>query len=234
MRRQPTGRLRRPDRASGFTLIELMVALVVLTLGLFPVIQLAFVSARGHGYARERAGAVLMAQAVAEELRTRAVLWTLLPGVSGNTAAFDEVFTGDHVILGWNNQAPAAGTELKYTNMHALRMFNNEYLATADGISAARLTNIQGKTCPGQGDDTAAECVGAIYRVHYIAYGVPLDPATPANIDPNLVRVIVIVSWDNKDHGDKDFSWGAWADEENFWRRQMVVVSLFLARSRPW
>ena len=38
----------------GFTLIELMVAMVVLTLGLFSIIHLQVVTVRGHAYARER------------------------------------------------------------------------------------------------------------------------------------------------------------------------------------
>ena len=59
----------------GFTLIELMVALVLLSIGLFSVIQLQVVTVRGGAFARERSEAQALANAVAEEMRARALNW---------------------------------------------------------------------------------------------------------------------------------------------------------------
>ena len=68
-----TTRRRRRSGRSGYTLIELMVALVVLSLGLFSILQLQVYTVRGHAYAREKLEALRIAQGVAEELRTRSL-----------------------------------------------------------------------------------------------------------------------------------------------------------------
>ena len=76
--------------------------------------------------------------------------------------------------------------------------------------------------------------LSAISLARSMAPVIPFDPSVPANIDPTLVRMTVIVSWDSKDHGDQDYDWGAWDNECNFWRRHMVNTTFFLSRSRHW
>jgi prepilin-type N-terminal cleavage/methylation domain-containing protein len=204
----------------GFTLIELMVSLVVMTLGLFSVIHLQVVTVRGHAYARERTQATQIALGVAEEMRSQAKGW--LAKRDGVKVAFNSLFP-DIVLI---TPAPAVGDQLDFADLRSLTKYaGQEIAADADFINAWRI-NTYGYS-PDSGTALPVQWVGAIYRVHCVAHRVNLPLPAPQN---TLVRVTVIVSWDNKDHGEGT-DWANWVGEDNFWRRHMVTKTFYLYRT---
>lgn len=221
-------------RRAGYTLIELMVAMVVLSLGLFSVIQLQIVSIRGNAFAEELNGASLIAQGVMEEMMTRGLEW--VDDGSGSNA--DDLFDGlipdvsDDITT-----APDAGNQLLFSSLQSLTYYKGNQIAASTDVTAAKRINVRGVP----GDTTGLDGEAALYRVHYILYPVPFpedipDAAIPAQAQGSLLRVIVFVSWLNRDHGpESEYNWANWDDSstfnvtaDDFWKRHMVVASFFM------
>lgn len=220
------GKLRR-----GFTLIELMVALVILSIGLFAIIHLQVVAVRGNEYAQERFDATQLAQEVAEELRTCALNWLDTPATGA--MAFNTVFSGGvcpNIILG---ATPPQGTDVNIADLHSLTSFNGNVIAAGTAPGQAYAINSLGLNPVSSPDLNGA---GAIFRVNYTAYPVATMPGIPA--DGSVVRVTIYVSWDNKNHGDASLGWApstsnAWYNAATFFQRHMVATTIFLSRKRP-
>ncbi len=204
---------------SGFTLIELMAAMTILSLGLFSVIHLQVVTIRGNAYARERTEAFLLANGVIEEIRTRALAW--IDEQSLQNKPFNEIFPKVPLL-----EYPVDGV-ITQENLQALQEYRGLTIAESEDPVTARPINIHGFNPV---DFPGLEGSRAIYRVHYVAHQVPLMSGERPNDD--LIRMTVFVSWNNKDHGLQSFDWGASWD--NFWDRHMVVITCFLSRARYW
>jgi len=199
---------------AGFTLIEVMIAMTVLSLGLFAVIQLQVVSVRGNAYARERTEAYEIALGVAEEMRIQSLRWR--PGSN-----FATVFYAAPYIPVANlpppPPPPPAGSDIPAGQMAAFPVYSNQII----GAALASNINLFG-TVGGQ---------RAVYRVHYAMHQVSPAPGQPA--DPRLVRVTVFVSWDNKDHGLQTGAWDPSVDpaaDPTFWNRHMNAITFYLAQ----
>jgi prepilin-type N-terminal cleavage/methylation domain-containing protein len=226
----------RTGGSPGFTLIELMVAMTVLSIGLFAIIHMQIVTVRGHSYARERTQAYEIAMGVAEELRTWGHGWVELPDGSGDN--FESTFTSSNANLDNNliqptlAALPTAGDPLAFTTLNSLESYRGYKVAADETLKTARLVNVFGM---GPKVDlvspTQLESCAAIYRVHYVAHPVRLEPGGGGS--PDLVRVTVVVSWDNKDHGDRSYDWTKWGDDAaTFFNRNMVAVTFYLTRHR--
>jgi prepilin-type N-terminal cleavage/methylation domain-containing protein len=218
----------------GFTLIELMVAMTVLSVGLFAIIHMQIVTVRGHSYARERTQAYEIAMGVAEELRTWGHGWVELPNGSGYD--FEETFTATNPNLSINlinstlAALPSEGGQIPYASLNSTESYRGFKVSADDTLVTARLINVFGKGPAVDGVNAAElESGAALYRVHYVAHPVRLQPGGAGN--PDLVRVSVFVSWDNKDHGDRSYDWSQWgADANTYFNRNMVAVTFYLSR----
>ena len=219
-------------RRAGFTLIELMVAMVIMSVGLFAVIHMMVVSSRASAYSQERSTALQIAHAAAHELRARSRAWwrdPRLPPYNGFAAAFPDLapltadpLLGDLAPVGMapigffgGDLAPGLGTQISV-------------LGSTNLIDAFAI-NQWGNSHDMLGNVIDAE--GSVYRLHFIAHQFDRRPDSFAGIPVrnwDLVRVLVVVSWDNKDQGEQNYSWTAWDTDANFWRRHMVTVPVFL------
>jgi len=215
----------------GFTLIELMVALVIMSIGLFAISHLQVVAVRGNEYAHERFEATQLAQEVAEELRTCALNWLDTPATGAMT--FNAVFDGagcPNIVLG---PTPPQGTNVNLASVYSLTNFKGNVIASGTAPSAAYAINSLGLNPVSSPDLNGA---GAVFRIHYVAYLVDTLPGIPA--DGSVVRVTIYVSWDNKNHGDASLGWTsctspAWYNAAAFFDRHMVATTIFLSRKRP-
>jgi prepilin-type N-terminal cleavage/methylation domain-containing protein len=207
-------------QADGFTLIELMIAMVILSLGLFSVIHMEVVTVRGNAYARERTEAYQIATGVVEELRAQALEWVDVR--VGADPTFADVFP--NIVV---TQTADDGALTLADNVKALREYRGIDIATDDGGETAMPINIHAYNTQ---DFAGIKSSRAIYRIHYLAVNVPLLAGDLPS--PDLVRVSIFVSWDNKDHGLQDIDWNNFWD--NFWDRHMVVVTCYLTRTRNW
>ncbi len=216
-------RLRRSAGRAGFTLIEVMIAMVIMSVGLFAVIHLQVVTVRGTAYAKERNEAMRIATGVANELRTRALVWQDMRGTSADpeigvlTAA-----TGLTLV-----DAPAEGTCLNDADsMFSVKSYLGRIVAPEDAFLSSTPVNVLGR---GPSNAAGFLSTGAIYRVHYTAYQVAIGNQMALQIS-RMVLVQVFVSWDNKDHGLQDQPWNDL--ENNYWDRHIVAVSFFLYKVR--
>jgi prepilin-type N-terminal cleavage/methylation domain-containing protein len=227
--------IKKTSATGGFTLFELMVAMVILAVGLFAIVQLGVVSVRGNGYSRERIEAMEIAQGVVDELKTRASNW--VDNQTGVDPTFADIFP-DLVIT----PTPNPGVPLAIGDLRPVQT----YLSTGgvrkpiasdmnDPTGAIRI-NADGEQ---EGCDSLV-CARAIYRVHYVAHNVrsmPPQGVSDSPVNPNLVRISIFVSWDSKDYGEKDYNWEGdnwWDNGEDFWKRHMVVVTTNVFRRRNW
>ncbi|NMB76958.1 MAG: prepilin-type N-terminal cleavage/methylation domain-containing protein [Myxococcales bacterium] len=202
----------------GYTLVELMIAIVIVGVGLFPVIQLQLVSMRNSTYAEERTGATMLAQAVADELRTRALRWT---GSTAFNAIFPDILT---------DNLPTCQSPLNTaTNLRSLLRFRAQDIAAGQPLAQATPVNRLGNPVTNFPNLTG---MGAIYRVHYVAYR---DCPRPddAVVDDDIIKVIIYVSWDNRTFGHQDYDWNVgWTVADMFWKRHMVSTTVTLRRQR--
>ena len=219
-------RYRRSGDQRGFTLIELMVSLVVMTLGLFAVIHLQVVTVRGHSYARERTLATQMAYGVAEEMRNQSRAWVARRDGTKVDFNHDDVFPDIALAV-----TPTLGNQLNFADVHSLESYAGNEIAVDDAFTSAYLINTFGYS-PDSGAATPDLYTGAIFRIHYIGHFVDLPLPAPAGLR-NTVRMTVFVSWDNKDHGEGT-NWQTWAGVNNFWRRHMVALTFYLNRTRTF
>lgn len=216
--------MRVAERTRGFTLVELMVALVVLSLGLFSVIHLQVVTIRGHSYAREREEAYQIAQGIAENLRTRALQWEDLRNPAPDKT-FEEVFPEIAKIT----PPPAGGAVIDINTLRALQEYAGTGIAADSSAESAAPINVFARNPTDHPDLPGAR--GA-YRVHYIAYDVPLEEGVPP--DGRLVRVTIFVSWESKDHG-ADVDWSNWWNGgAGYWNRHIVSVTTYLRQARKY
>jgi len=222
---------RKPE--AGFTLIELMAAMVIMSVGLFSVLQLGVVSVRGNNFSRERTEAMRIAMGVLEEMRTLSIQWVDNQNAPDNT--FADVFPGLVVT-----PAPDPGEQLATDDLKPLPTYladgaDRNEISGGDSPDQALPVNSLGLPAGG-GDDLAN--ARAKYRVHYLIHKVRTYPVLGASappLDDHVVRVVIIVSWDNSVFGDTEYDpaeW--WGDGEDFWKRHMVVVSGVLFRRRVW
>ncbi len=198
------------SKRAGFSLIEVMVAMVILTIGLFAVINLQVIAVRGNTFARARTDAQKIAQGVSNEIRTRALGWVNSP--LGSTT-WDSLFTDMLLTAAPSNN----GSNLPLSSLGSVTTYQEKTIAGDSLMASANLIDVAGNTGP-----------GSMYRVHFIAHGVPAIPGVAIVGDPNLVRVTVLVSWDSKDHGRQDYAWNAW--QANYFSRNMVSVTQFLSK----
>jgi prepilin-type N-terminal cleavage/methylation domain-containing protein len=196
-----------PRRRAGFTLIEVMIAMVVMSIGLFAVIQLQVVTVRGNAYARETTEAYELAMAVAEDFRLEALKWT------NPTASFDTVYYGGGV-LDAILPAPVLGGDFGLGDLRAVPMLHGQPIASGAGFGDALPINIHGQTAGER----------AVYRVHCLAHRFQLSDFDPSAL---TTRVTIFVSWDNKDHGSQAVAWES-AAPGVFFGRHMVSVTFFL------
>ena len=211
-------RCRRRPGDSGFTLIELMIALVVMSLGLLSILHLQVVTVRGHAYARERTQATQIALGVAEEMRHAAKGW--LSKRDGTKVAVNTLFPNLLVL-----PEPAGCNQLDYADLRSVTRYAGQAIAASSAFLDAWRINTYGYS-PDSGAAAPALWAGAIFRVHYVAHWVDLPtPAPPQSV----FRVTVIVSWDNKDHGEGT-NWANWSGQNNFFRRHMVTKTFYLYR----
>ena len=214
------GRIR---SVKGYTLIELMVSLVVMTLGLLTVIHLQVVTVRGHSYSRERTQATQIALGVAEEMRNRSRAWVVR---RSGPETFATVFP-DIVLAA----TPTGGAQLSMANMYSMINYADNQIAVDSGFPSAYRINTYGYS-PDSGAATPDLYAGALYRVHYIAHYFQLPLPAPAGLQ-NMVRMTVFVSWDNKDHGQST-NWQTWATVGNYWRRHMVTLTFYLTPTKTY
>jgi prepilin-type N-terminal cleavage/methylation domain-containing protein len=220
-----TRKRKRAQKTRGFTLIELMAAMAVLSLGLFSIIHLQVVTVRGHSYARQRTEATLIAMQAGEELRKESQEW-----VNGMQTGPVDIVSVFPKIAPQIVPTPTGTGQLAFTDLRALENFNGRQIASGPAVDNAWRINSQGFS-PDSGTATAQQALGAIYRVHYVAYYAAPPPLAPP-ID--LLQVTIFVSWDNKDAG-QSYDWAQWAaSAANFWSRHMVVMPFYLPRSRRW
>lgn len=202
-------------RESGFTLIELMAAMTIMTIGLFAIIHMTVISTRGASYARDQDGATLILQAVSEELRVRAMDWT-------EKNSFSTVFP--YITLA----TPTPGADLQMADLKALTELEGRTISSSPAFANARSINIFGNSLA-DGDDGIRDS-GAIYRVFAAAHLQSVRRGELPN--PDLVRVVLFVVFDNKDHGRQDYNWGSIPQDCNFWLRQSVSGEVLLRRNR--
>ena len=205
-----------PKRCAGFSLIEVMVAMVILTLGLFAVINLQVIAVRGNTFSRARTDAQKIAQGVADEIRTEALRWVdsnIMTDLTWNGIMSDLPLTGAPL----NN-----GSNLNLQVLGSVPTYQDNVIAADNVVTSALLIDVAGNTGP-----------GAMYRVHYVAHGVAVEAGATVPADPDLVRVTVLVSWDSKDHGQQNYDWGAWwSGGNNYFKRHIVSVTQFLSKRR--
>lgn len=211
-------RCKRHSGDSGFTLIELMIALVVMSLGLLSILHLQVVTVRGHAYARERTQATQIALGISEEMRNTAKAW--LAKRDGTVVLVSAIFP-DLLIL----PDPPVGTQLAFANLRSVTSYAGQAIAADGAFTSAWRINTYGYSV--EGGAPPALTAGAIFRVHYVAHWVDLPLPAPPN---TVFRVTVIVSWDNKDHGEAT-NWTNWQNQNNFFKRHMVTKTFYLYRT---
>jgi prepilin-type N-terminal cleavage/methylation domain-containing protein len=81
--------MKSPSTNQGFTLIELMVAMVVLAIGIMATIAMQYTALAGYTASREMTGAVEVARSVEQRLKTEALAWQI-DGMPTATTVFDE------------------------------------------------------------------------------------------------------------------------------------------------
>ena len=210
------------SRTDGFTLIELMAAMVVLAVGLSAIIQLQLVAIRGTSYAQEVDQATQLAKGVVDDLRVQALGFVdIQNGAFPTTTLFTNVFNPNVVATALNNP-----DDIQFSSggLNALEFYEGKPIAGGSPLNSSFLINIKG-------DQQAATMVGrrTIYRVHYFAYPL-LTQFGLASQDS--YQITVFVSWDNKDYGDTNYDYGDWTTEQVFLNRHMIKMSFLLLRTR--
>ncbi len=209
---------------AGFTLIELMAAMVVMAIGLFAIIQLQLVSIRGNSYAQERSNAQEIANGVAEEIMTQALGWVNLAPFGPNVT-FGALFSPPlHTLILMNANPVPMGNQIPFGELQTLTMYRGNAIAlgdtiNTDGCSSLSTTNPE---CQNLGN------IGRFYRVHYIAEAVPLtagrwEPESAASCTHYGVCLL-----------GQQRSWSAGPrvgqpqSKIDYWNRHMVSVTFFV------
>ena len=212
--------------AFGFTLIEMMMAMTITSVGLFSIIQSQYVVMRGHAMARERMEATMIAQGAMQEIRTRALRWSAMPGTAASTT-FLSIFP--ELAL---TASPGAGENLPFSALRPLPRYVGQpiCLTGSTAINGAFKINTRGESVT-----NTPLALRALYRVHYLAFLLPINPTVPTVLRADLVRIVLFVSWDNKDHGEQSYDWaGEWYNEDHFFKRQMVQMTFNLTQNKLW
>ena len=214
----------------GFTIIELMVAMVIMAVGFSALVQMGLVTVRGHSYSREWMEAYDIAQSVLEDLRTRALEWTTQAGCQ---------------VTDVNNVLPAnvgsavkddGNTDLQFSDMSSWPVLQGNIISNGQstGLTDSRTTNIFGLNS--STGTNAYQKARAVYRVHFVAHRMTYSGLDVCGQQPGaqMIRITVFVSWDNKDHGNQDEAWDAYDDEGEFWKRHMVSMTTFVTPEFRW
>lgn len=221
-----TKRRKRSNRrgSGGFTLIEMMMAMTITAVGLFSIIQSQYVAMRGHAMARERMEATMIAQGVMGEIRAQALGWSAMPGSIASsliTAAIPGIIP---------SAPPAVGVDIPFTDLRPWPSYFNRLIAPAASTARdlAYRINVRGES-----SQNTTNVLRALYRVHYVMYPLPVDPLQPTVVKNDLFRFIIVVSWDNKDHGEQSYLWDTeWAQEAHFFKRQIVILSFNVTQNK--
>jgi prepilin-type N-terminal cleavage/methylation domain-containing protein len=216
---------------AGFTLIELMAAMVVMAIGLFAIIQLQLVSIRGNSYAQERSNAQEIADGVAQEIMTQSLEWVNLTP-NGPNVSFGALFSPPlHTLILVNANPVPMGDQIPFAALQPLTMYRGKAIGLNDTINTAGCSSLSAAD-PECGQYLGK--IGRIYRVHYIAQVFPLMRGA-ANPNPAQVQVVFIkvyVSWDSKDHGPQDHAWDSIL-ENDFLNRHMVTATVYARQNAP-
>jgi prepilin-type N-terminal cleavage/methylation domain-containing protein len=209
------------SRTDGFTLIEMMAAMVVMAVGLFAIIQLQLVSIRGNAYAQEVDQAAQLAMGVMDDLRVKALEWSSNDAGSNRwNYTFENAFPD-------NIYPVPEKINFDYNDVQSLMFYKDKAIAASNQANTGEPPiNVFGENW----SNTSATGVlgGVIYRVHYTAYRPVINGVTSQNI----VRVTVYVSWDSKDHGDYSHAYDTLGDSNLFIQRHMVKLPFVLAKTR--
>jgi len=215
----------------GFSLIELMIATVVMSVGLFAIIHLQVVVVRGNSYSREISEATELADAACEYLRLQALNWLDTgPGPNPPLTSvpyFNACLISAPPAQGINFNTLAGLDSLPDLSVHP--DISPVVISTGPGPANAKALTAGGlpaDLAPGR------EALRTLFRIHYLAYPTRLTPVgAPSN---DLITVVVFVSWDNKDHGAQQQDWAAWWNAGTFFDRHMVVKRVLLQPKRIW
>jgi prepilin-type N-terminal cleavage/methylation domain-containing protein len=210
----------------GYTLIELMVAMIILAMGLFAVVQMQLTSLRGNSYAKERTEAQQIASGVIEELRAKGLEW-IRDDSRGIDINFSDVFKSNYKLV-LIDPPPSAGQSINGSSLSSILSYMGQTISSNENFASAQMINVRGKVL-----GAALDNQSAIYRVHYIAHRLSSVITAPLF---DAVRVTVYVSWDSKDFGEQQvgsaqLNWAdSWQNTDNFWRRHIVAETTTLTQ----
>jgi type II secretion system protein I len=144
--RLATRQRRRPRRAyTGFTLIEVMVALAVMTISAMALMSMQGQAARANGHARDLTAAAQIAQTVIERLKMDALAWrSIVPGVNDITTtqwlnATGQGNPGDFITFTVKPPFVRGGNSVTISN--AFNQFGEDVVVA--GASADQLASVK-------------------------------------------------------------------------------------------
>ena len=218
---------------SGFTLIELMMAMIILAVGLTAVVQMSVVTVRGHTYSREWMEAYDIAQSVLEDLKVKLRPW-MNQGGCNVTSLSGLLPGGAGEVMAKITDEPSG--DIPFNNLGSWPELHGRSIAGDAEFGSSFLTNMFGYT-----SSTASnsfQSARTIYRVHFVAHRIApegTDVCTAGgNANAQMVRITVFVSWKNKDHGAQEGTWLSFTDQDDFWNRHMIAVTSIEAPQFNW
>lgn len=202
---------------AGFTLVELMISMVIISVGLFAIIHLQVVTVRGHRYAWELSEATWLAVGISEDLRIRSTQWVKLS--NGYEKLLGDALGPNSPYL-ISSPNPSSGDRFVVDNLRSVSAYKNVELSSGPMLQNSELINVWGQ----QGQP------GGIYRAHYVAFFPYLKP-TDAFPNNRVVQTYLDITWDSKDHGES-YDWVKWSEPGTYFKRHFFRIPLNLRRTR--
>ncbi len=218
MKSEPANAMRiSRDAQRGFTLIELMMAMVIMSVGLFAVVHLQVASIRGHRYSWELSEASWVGLGIVEDLRVRSSQWVNLNRIGPNSLG-DAL--GKNMVYLATSPKPASGENYLVTDLLAVAAYKSSEISSGPLLDDSLPINVWGE--PNQ--------PGGIYRAHYVAFSPFLQPTDPF---PNnqTVQLYLDITWDAKDHGE-GYDWSQWSQPQNYFKRHLYRLPVFMQQTR--